>query len=168
MSVWASAAFVAIGMLSIFAETFVPAGGIVGVGGFVLIVIGVVTSYVYQGSTVGTIFLTASVIGTPALLILAFKVFPRTYVGRRLILSESQLQEKGYVSHADRYAALLGKEGIAVTPLRPVGTMKLGNDKFSVVTEGDMIEQGATVKVIAVEGSRVVVRRSPPADQKTA
>jgi membrane-bound ClpP family serine protease len=52
----------------------------------------------------------------------------------------------------------LGMEGIALTILRPAGTVIINNERIDAVTEGGFIEQNAIVKVIKVEGARIVVR----------
>ena len=159
MDLWVSIALVLVGFLAIFLELFVPAGGLVGLGGFISMVLGIIFAYMYQGNIAGTLLLIAAVIGTPVSLAIAFKVFPHTFVGKRLILSETQRQDTGYTaSTGAKYAGLIGKEGVALSALRPSGTARIGNDKFSVVTEGAMIDPGARVKVVNVEGSRIVVR----------
>ena len=53
---------------------------------------------------------------------------------------------------------LLNQIGKALTPLRPSGTAVIGGKRIDVVTEGPFIEPGTAVKVVAVEGMRVVVR----------
>jgi membrane-bound ClpP family serine protease len=72
-------------------------------------------------------------------------------------LSESAKKEDGYVSNVNR-TDLLGKEGIALTILRPAGTVIINNERVDVVSEGGFIDQNAVVKVIKVEGARIVVR----------
>ncbi|MFN3240579.1 MAG: NfeD family protein [Planctomycetota bacterium] len=52
---------------------------------------------------------------------------------------------------------LVGRVGTAATVLRPTGTMTIDNDRIDVVTEGDFIAQGAAVRVLYVQGNRVVV-----------
>jgi membrane-bound serine protease (ClpP class) len=42
--------------------------------------------------------------------------------------------------------------------LRPSGTANINGQRVDVVTEGGLIERGTAVKVVAVEGSRIVVR----------
>lgn len=64
----------------------------------------------------------------------------------------------GYVS-AESNTSLLGQTGTAVTLLRPAGTADFGPDRIDVVTDGDFIEPGTPIRVIAVEGARVVVER---------
>ena len=54
---------------------------------------------------------------------------------------------------------LLGKEGIALTVLRPSGTAVINNERLDVVTEGDFIDQNTKITVIKVEGVRIVVRK---------
>lgn len=68
-----------------------------------------------------------------------------------------QVQKKGYVSNASR-TDLLGKTGIALTPLRPSGTIIIDNERIDAVTEGGFINSGARVEVVEVEGVRIVVR----------
>jgi membrane-bound serine protease (ClpP class) len=42
--------------------------------------------------------------------------------------------------------------------LRPSGNAAIGDRRVDVVTEGTMIDKGTPIRVVAVEGSRVVVR----------
>ncbi|HZW68529.1 MAG TPA: NfeD family protein, partial [Pseudogracilibacillus sp.] len=53
---------------------------------------------------------------------------------------------------------LIGQIGESATPLRPAGTMILNDERIDVVTEGNYIDVHKRVKVVFVEGMRVVVR----------
>ncbi|MBL9126358.1 MAG: hypothetical protein JNL97_01865, partial [Verrucomicrobiales bacterium] len=53
---------------------------------------------------------------------------------------------------------LLNQSGSALTHLRPSGTALIGGRRVDVITEGSMVERGSPVRVVAVEGMRVVVR----------
>ncbi|MFK7742368.1 MAG: NfeD family protein [Planctomycetota bacterium] len=65
----------------------------------------------------------------------------------------------------DKLVALVGRVGRAATVLRPTGTMEIDRDRIDVVTEGDFVDQGAAVKVLYVQGNRVVVGlQEGPAD----
>ncbi|MCW8131835.1 MAG: hypothetical protein KIS92_15925 [Planctomycetota bacterium] len=55
-------------------------------------------------------------------------------------------------------AALLGKEGVAESVLRPAGKVRLEGASYDAVTEGDWVEAGRKVKVLAVRGTGLVVR----------
>jgi membrane-bound ClpP family serine protease len=56
------------------------------------------------------------------------------------------------------YHTLMGEVGRTITPLRPAGTTDFDGQRVDTVSEGIMIERGSTVRVVAVEGRRVVVR----------
>ena len=65
---------------------------------------------------------------------------------------------------------LLGKEGVAVTDLRPAGTARIGDERVDVVTEGEYVAQGSPVRVLRSEGYRHVVamvaRPAPTLDSR--
>jgi len=52
---------------------------------------------------------------------------------------------------------LLGQKGRAITPLRPGGTALIGSERVDVVTESKFVDANTPIKVIQVEGHRVVV-----------
>jgi membrane-bound serine protease (ClpP class) len=53
--------------------------------------------------------------------------------------------------------ALVGRSGLAATVLRPAGIMEIDGERIDVVTEGEFVEAGTPLKVLYVQGSRVVV-----------
>ena len=53
----------------------------------------------------------------------------------------------------------VGDTGIALTPLRPAGTARIGERRVDVVAEGEFVERDAGIIVIACEGARIVVRK---------
>ena len=52
---------------------------------------------------------------------------------------------------------LVGKNGLALTTLRPSGRATIEGRVYSVETEGTYVEEGAALAVTAVQGSRIVV-----------
>ena len=161
MDPWIPVLLFVIGFIALFLELFVPAAGVIGGAGIICMIIGTVLGYRYLGKAAGTIFLAGTLIGTPAMIVIGLKLFPKTFVGKKLILSHSQQQESGFTSYTeDMYEGLAGKTGTSVTPLRPSGMVRIGSKKYSVVTSGEMILKDKQVKVIKVEGSRIVVREA--------
>jgi membrane-bound serine protease (ClpP class) len=51
----------------------------------------------------------------------------------------------------------VGEEGAAITHLRPAGTARFGDRRIDVVSDGAFVPPGATIRVVRVEGIRVVV-----------
>ena len=52
-----------------------------------------------------------------------------------------------------------GRTGTAVTLLRPSGKAKIDGEVYDVVTQGDFIPQGSTVRVLKISGTRIIVVR---------
>jgi membrane-bound serine protease (ClpP class) len=156
---WALIGLTAIGLLALIVELFVPAGGVIGLVGLGSIVAAIIKAFNDFGTTVGAVFLIASLIIVPSLFILYFTVFPRTFMGKRLILGSRQQREEGFSNAPDEsIPELTGKQGVAETPLRPAGTVKIEGRRYSAVTLGEFLDPGSSVEVKRVEGNRIVVK----------
>ena len=144
-----------LGLVLIGAEFFLP-GGIAGTLGAVA----VIGSMLMAGGNISHMAISIIIALVMAILfvIIMVKVFgKRMNIFRRLILTDSTSTESGYVSNVNRLE-LIGRDGITITPLRPSGTVKVDDERLDVVAEGGFIEKDIAVKVIKVEGSRIVVR----------
>ena len=75
-----------------------------------------------------------------------------------LVLDERQQNQDGYTSVIDK-SRFMNKVGVCVTDLRPAGTITVDGEPLDVVAEGGFVKQGSSVKVINVDGSRVMVRQ---------
>ena len=76
----------------------------------------------------------------------------------RMILQAELAAEGGAVSPMQEASeSLIGKTGEALTPLRPGGKIEVGHRVYDVVAEGDFIEKGDPIRVLAIDGSRIVV-----------
>jgi len=74
-----------------------------------------------------------------------------------IILEEEQKSAEGYLSSNDlKY--LLGKEGVAVTDLRPSGTGDFDGVVLDILSEGRYIEKNTPLVISKVEGSKLVVK----------
>ncbi|WP_412059610.1 NfeD family protein [Metabacillus idriensis] len=144
-----------VGLILVFAEIFVP-GGIIGFIGFgaILLSFFIATDDIgYMAFSLVVAFLVAI-----SAAIIFVKVFgKRMNIFKKLILRDSANTESGYVSNRNRLE-LIGKTGIALTSMRPSGTALIDDERIDVVTEGTYIKKDQKVKIVKVEGSRVVVR----------
>lgn len=151
---WEAILLFGTGLVLIILELFLP-GGIIGILGVVAMLTGLILA---GGSLSGILIAIAIAI---VVTVIGSYYFIRSfgYNGplKRLVLFDSTSSEKGYLSHQER-SDLTGRLGIAATPLRPSGSVKLDDEYLDVVTEGSYIEKGKTVKIIKVSGGRVVVR----------
>lgn len=81
---------------------------------------------------------------------------PRSRAGHWLILDQATSSEKGYTSDATDHS-LLGRIGVAVTPLRPAGVAEFGERRIDVITRGEFEEPGTRIRVVEAKGNRIVV-----------
>lgn len=141
-----------IGFSLLFAEVFLP-GGILGIIGGIAILIGVGGAF-----SVDVVFglwtLIGSLIAGGATFMLLIHCVQHTRFGKHIVLQETAKDWHGY---EDSFAQLVGKTGTAHGPLRPAGTVIIDGRRFDVVTQGEMIENGGSVRVIKVAGNRIVV-----------
>ncbi|MDE0044205.1 MAG: hypothetical protein OXT74_19365 [Candidatus Poribacteria bacterium] len=75
-----------------------------------------------------------------------------------LILKTTEDSADGFQAAPQELAALAGQSGRSLSPLRPAGVALINGQRVDVVTNGEFIEPETEVEVVAVEGSRVVVR----------
>jgi len=143
------------GGLLFFIEMWVP-GMVAGIAGAVAWVAALALTYTHFGTTAGHALLLGMILGGGALFIWWMRVFPTTRFGRKWIL-EAAVHAEPQITEAAPHV-LLNEEGVALTPLRPAGAAKFGERRVDVVTAGDWIEPQTPVRVIRVEGTKVVVR----------
>lgn len=74
-----------------------------------------------------------------------------------IILDEELNRDKGYVSSTD-LQHLLGKEGVAVTDLRPTGVGNFDGVDLDVISEGKFILKNTKLVIYKVQGSKLIVK----------
>jgi membrane-bound serine protease (ClpP class) len=147
-------ALVAGGFILLFAEIFLP-GLVAGIIGVLCLLASVVVTASLYGTTLALgLFGALSLVGTAGFLIW-MKFFPSSPFGRRLSLQETS----GKSPSIDPSTDLTGQIGNTATALRPSGTALFHNKRHDVISEGSHIEANQTVKVVKVEGARIVVRK---------
>lgn len=146
----------AAGFLLLLAELVVP-GGILGLIGGAMMIISLLLAgenLVHMAYSI-IIALVITIIG----MVVLVKFFGKNlHLFSKLVLKDATTTEEGYVSNVNR-VDLIGKEGITLTPLRPSGAVLVGEERIDVVSEGSYVEPNTKVKIIEVEGSRIVVRK---------
>jgi len=140
-----------LGALLLFAEILLP-GMIAGTLGICCLIASVVVAYTDLGATAGGIVIAVNLVGLALGTILFFKHFPSSRLAKPYV-SQTVVGEINTTRHD-----LLDKTGVAKTQLHPSGKALIDGETVDVVTEGSLIEAGTPVKVVAVEGLRVIVR----------
>lgn len=86
------------------------------------------------------------------------KLFKRRKMWQKIALKDRLTKEAGYSTLTSEYESLLGKTGITVTNLRPIGTISIDEKEYSAISNAIWIEKGTKVKVVQIDGTRILVK----------
>lgn len=158
-----------LGLVFLGFEVFiVPGLGFMGVAGAGLMFVGLLLAALEQwpseaegwktlGSTFGSIAIALAVAIVGAL-VLTWSL-PNTPFLNRMVLKPPAEEDATALALANSgQLTLLGAIGVAVTHLRPAGKAQFGAQFLDVMAAGDYVPPGGRVKVVEIEGPRVVVK----------
>jgi membrane-bound ClpP family serine protease len=153
-------------------ELFVPSGGALGVLSALAIIAAVSLAYYHHGAMVGTIVLALNVIVVPLLVYQALRWWPNTPIGRRILIQppEEEGPDSAVPAGALNLLDLVGRRGVAKSPLLPSGVVEIEGQQFDAVSRGRPVEVGQPIEVVDAPGNHLVVRgllvaNEPPRDQ---
>ena len=133
-------------------EALMPGFGIAGFSGIALEVVALVLTWQQHGK-MATLGMLLIVLSTSLHSLTKGKLSKSSIVN-----SHTESTDAGYRS-AEDMQVFLGREGTAITALRPTGLGEFDGVRLNVVSEGDFIENGTKIRVTQIEGSRIVVRK---------
>lgn len=157
---WLMALLFILGAVLVAIEFMVPGFGIAGTLGIISLVLGIVVASRVVSPPVLVGIIVAVLLVIVSLLVWAYRSATKGgKISRTLLLHARLDKEQGYTS-VQPEESLVGMEGVTLSMLRPSGMAQIGDRRVDVVTEGEFIPKGTKVKVIKVEGFRVVVART--------
>lgn len=137
-----------IGLAAVFAEILIP-GMIVGICGAICMLASMYWAYQAGATNLGHIMVGVSIISVPIFVLLWYRLASRTFV---VTASEADFNPPG------EFGRFLGEEGVAVTNLHPTGIASVDGKRVDVVTRGEMVSKNTRIKIIEVQGNRVIVK----------
>ena len=145
-----------VGLVLIALEIFViPGFGLVGIMGLLCVLVSFFWAFGFENIQTALRVITLSLtVAITLMILLAIYVLPKTPLFRKVSL-ETSLNTGDGKAPAESVA---GQSGIALTPLRPSGVVKIGAKRFDAVSEGDFIEINTPVEVLSDNGFQLVVR----------
>jgi membrane-bound serine protease (ClpP class) len=164
---WEILIFIA-GIVLIALEIFViPGFGVAGVGGIVLLITGLVLSllanvqfdfsFIRMNTILEALFIVLlAVFGA---ILLSFQTAKQLFTNPRFgfALSATQQHDEGFIAPDSSLSAVIGKQGIAFSMLRPAGKVMIDNDVYDAVCRESFIEKGANIKVVDFNNAQLVV-----------
>ncbi|MCE5269093.1 MAG: hypothetical protein LLG00_14555 [Planctomycetaceae bacterium] len=139
-------------------EVFFPSAGLLGFLATAALVGAIIMGF-YQGPVLGTVLLVGTPVGVIVLVILAFKYWPKTAMGKRVLLSAPRSEDVlPDDPQKERLKSLIGRTGRAKSKLLLSGAITIDGETIDAVSESMPVEIGQAVRVVQVRGHRVVVR----------
>ena len=148
-----------VGLVVMVLEVFVPSGGILGFVSITAIIAAVATAFLELGPVAGMSVLGLAVVAVPAVLSLAFRWFPDTPLGRRVLpLPPDAAEMLPDPQRRRRARDLVGRSGRAVSELLPWGSVEIDGTRCEAMSESGPIDAGTPVEAVGVQGTKLVVR----------
>ncbi len=154
-----------VGVVLLMVEIFlIPGFGLAGLSGIGLLLWGLyelLLPDIPVGNEIQTMALTGLTIGILGGLVglfLIFKLMTKTKFWKNLTAPGIESSKAGY-STSLGLEPFVGKVGIADTKLRPSGWIIVEAQRLFVVSEGTYVDKNELVKILSVEGNRIVVRK---------
>jgi len=143
-----------LGWALVFIEiAVIPGFGLPGIVGGILVAAGVIITWTGHGATWGIV----SLVGSIPLFGLAMWLFLKSGLSRRLV---QKGVIKGPSSNVALMEGLVGKQGRALTPLRPSGIALIEGTRYDVLSEeGDFIAKDGDMVVTKIETNSIIVRK---------
>jgi membrane-bound ClpP family serine protease len=141
----------------IIAEVFVPSGGLISICALACL-IGGVAIFFHHSTVTGWIGVFAAAIMIPSVLIIAYKIFPKTKFGKSVTLTPPERRQGDAIPDTPQLQELLGAVGVVLTPLRPVGMCDFSGQRIECVAESGYVDKGQKIKIINVESTQLTVR----------
>lgn len=165
---WLELVLLVMGLCCIAIEMLViPGFGVFGIGGLLMTIASIVlmsqtfvlpqNSYQLTVITKGLWAALGSLLGLFGGFVLIRQFFPHLPLFRHLVMELPDTVALGQAERLVDYGSLLHQQGVTTTPLRPSGKARFGDRIVQVVSDGSMIDTGSDVKVIDVQGAKIVV-----------
>lgn len=150
-----------VGLAVMVLEVFLPSGGILGFLSLTAIVAAIATAFLELGATAGLVVLAVATAVVPTVLALAFRWFPETPLGRRVLPPPPDPADVAPSTARRReLEKLVGRSGRAVSEMLPWGVVAIDGIHVEALSDGGPIACGAAVEAVGVQGRDLVVTPS--------
>ena len=147
-----------VGLAVMVLEVFLPSGGILGFLSLTAIVAAIATAFLELGSTAGLVALALATVVVPVVLAIAFRWFPDTPLGRRVLPPPPQPFDVAPAAARRReLEQIVGRPGRAVSELLPWGVVEIDGVRLEALSESGPIDRGAAIEAVGVQGRDLVV-----------
>ena len=147
-----------LGIAFLIGELFLPGFGVAGICGVLCLIAVCIMQFLSASPLVAT--LVTIVLGL--ILIVMVIIFMRSMKNgllfRSPIVLKDQIESEAVNLSDTKPETLIGKTGVALTPLRPSGIALIDGKRYSVETQATYTEKDTEITVIAVDGPKITVK----------
>ena len=140
--------FLGLGLL-IFELLVIPGTTVVGIVGFILMVVGIWQSFAHYGTSVGFAVLSGSVI----LSILGVYLSLRSNTWKQAMLHSSISSKVNLQSNQ----VSVGDVGKSLSRINPMGKALFNNEFYEVASRGEMIDENKEIRIIDIQANKIIV-----------
>lgn len=161
MDVWVILCML-IGLIMVFIEIFEPGFGVFGIlGGILLIASIVLRALKNDGNILFQVFfmLFMYAILIVGCFLIMIKMVKKGWLSRSPFVEKTTAVDQNYSDGTKNYDALIGKRGVVVCELKPLGRANIDGELYDVSTEGFFIKRGENIIVHSTEGNKILVKR---------
>ena len=146
-----------VGMVLMAIEIFTPGMGAPAIFGS----ISLVAAIILRADSVETALVTFVLILVPLLIGagIAMHSFSKGALNRSPVVLKEKIDGTSTSLTGAEMQALVGAEGVALTALRPAGNGEFDGRRLDVVTSGDFIAKDSPIRIVAIEGLRIMVEK---------
>jgi len=161
---WEEVLLLGLGLIALAVEAFViPGFGVAGIVGILAVITSMLLALMGGYPTTGDVAQALAVLGaslfiTAAVIYAWLRHLPNSGRFSGLLLKGAGRRDAGFTTAPSR-PELVGRDGTALTDLRPSGTASFGDERVDVITEGEYVAQGSRIRVVRSDGYRHVVRK---------
>ena len=148
---WAIILF-GVGLILLAGELLLPTHGVLGALGLAGIGAGIGCCFAIN-RWIGLSVFVVAIILSPLAFSLAMKIWPRTPIGKKLLLQHAEKP-----LDVNPRSVQIGETGVTVTEMRPMGEVEFADLRAEAISDRGIIPAGTTVKVVNTDGGRATVR----------
>ena len=146
-----------IGLVMFVIELFTPGIGAAGATGLVALIAVVVMQLGWGNPRVALYIIAISLLIIILALIWIIRSLQRGRLSKSFLVLNEQVDGTSVPDVASAKSDLVGKSGVALTPLRPAGIAEIEGKRVDVMTDGAFLAKGCRVTVLKAEGMHILV-----------
>ncbi len=144
------------GFIVVFAEIFIPSGGILALCAAGLFGYSFFIAFTDISTTAGIYFIAVDIMGLPFSIYFGIKLLDKSPATLKQTLSSQQ----GVSSQNPVLKSFINQKGEALADLRPSGPALINKQRIDVVSRGEYITKGSEIIVISAIGNQIVVKEN--------